>query len=121
MAKSRKEELEKQITVLREEVYTIDVEKRKAINRPAVGKYYRCRNIYGSGKEWWLYIAITGMDKDGMLTGWQFEQSSHGHIEISPDEDWYWASEEYLGNKITPKSFYAALDKIIGRINDLRT
>lgn len=51
-----------------------------------IGKFFRYRNSYGTGKKWWLYAAVTGVKPYIGCVGWDFQVTSNGEIEIRTNQ-----------------------------------
>lgn len=67
-------------------IWAREARQRVKANRPCVGKFYRYRNCYSCPQQesdyWWLYYAVTGIDKDGNLKAWSFQDDNAGRLTI---------------------------------------
>ena len=89
------------------------------------GTFYKFRNSYGLNEKGWnLYYAVTSLDDihiytdriEPICSGWSFQCTSDGRIEIQAEKSIFCGK---LEKKITPKEFYDAYNKMIKRIDDI--
>lgn len=84
---NRKEELQRQLKALHEELNTITDAENDARDATYVGKCFRTRNNYScpeSEKDyWWLYIKVLRADTG--LYCLRFQIDCNGRIEIEPE------------------------------------
>lgn len=104
------EELQDSIAKLAEERDTIIAASRKAENAKLIGKCFRFSNSYGHGSRWWLYIKITGVDKNGWITVTKAQRCHHGRITIEQDSQFH-MNDTY--EAITPRAWRKAVDGIL--------
>lgn len=84
---SREEELLQQIGALRQELWQVQDEKKRAENEALVGKCFVYTNSAGSDNpEWPFYFKVVGVDEDGDLQTFGFEADYRGCYRI--DRDW---------------------------------
>ncbi len=114
---TRREEIQKQIAALREEESQILNAERQRENEPLIGKCFVFRNGYGDQEpdRWNLYCKILGQ-RDGQLTGLQFQTDYRGDISIDPDTQ---IPSSTMEREIPVAEFDAAWAKLVGQINDL--
>lgn len=116
-------EAENAIGRAREYLGDIEASERVAENKKYVGKFYRRRNNYSGPKAasdyWWVYTAVTAIDKDGFLQGWQFEKDSYGKIEIRVAAERIYP-QIFLINNISKTAFDRAFDKLITEAKALK-
>lgn len=78
---NREEELKAIIEAAQDELYNIREAKTIEKNKAVVGKFFKFRC-----EDWWVYIAVTGVDESGSLGGWSFQVDFYGRVEIEPTE-----------------------------------
>ena len=92
---SRKDELQAIIGPAQHELNEIEAKERDEKNALVVGKCYKYRNSYGSGKKWWLYTKVLRV-VDGGLVVHQFQTDSRGQMKATPEADiFHYLSPEY--------------------------
>lgn len=82
---TRKEQLGALIAPLRHELERIEEIERTAKNQALVGKCFRYRNSYGTGKKWWSYVLVTGCG-DYWPIVFNFERTPVGHYQIREED-----------------------------------
>ena len=80
-------------------------------NKKYIGTYWKCRNRYSSGRDWWLYGRVKRISGEYFM-GFRFEKTSMGKIEIEPD-DLIASHPGWI--KITKAEYFRAWRKIIDR------
>jgi hypothetical protein len=93
---TRKEELEKIIGEATEELHAIDEREIAKEALPFVGKFFKYRNSYGTGKKWWLYLKVLSYNERNFNT-LQFQLMGDGKIEIE-NRDWTHANSLIRGD-----------------------
>lgn len=82
----RKEELQRQLKALHEELNTITDAENDARDATFVGKCFKARNNYSCPKTekdyWWLYLKVLRADTGLYCLGFQID--CNGRIEIEP-------------------------------------
>lgn len=111
------------IKSMEKDIATINYPEMK---RKYEGKFFRTRNTYGGdSKGWWLYTNITLIKEEdvydtggqGITTrysGWSFEKTEHGDIEICTKKTGYAHS---CGEEITEDVFISAWNTLADSLN----
>ncbi len=103
-----------------------DIEDAKSLKicKSIQGTYWKYRNSYGSGDNWWLYLKVIGLDKESRgVRVLSIEKTSHNKIEIEEEnKSSYNATNPMQGyTKITKKEWVkgtkTSLDKITKEFN----
>lgn len=58
----------------------LEQERERAARLPLVGKFFKYRNSYGGGEDW--YAAVTGINEWTKPEGWSFQLTTRGSIGI---------------------------------------
>lgn len=121
---NKKEELQRQLDeiTLKEDNEMID--KAYPALKEYEGKYFKVKNSYGNGKDWWIYIKVTSVERSDMYvsgekvlsnyTGVHFQTDVAGRIHVELNYRGYIHS---LEKEISEKVFYKELAKIKETIN----
>ncbi len=93
-------------------------EERRAENAALVGKTFKYRNNYSCPKKpsdyWYLYVKVTGMNRDGSLKLFTFETDKYRHIVIGVDRHMYGLDESY--KPISAAEYRKALAALKARV-----
>lgn len=92
---------------IRNEIYAIRDKREKELlpicRKENIGKCFKHRNTYGSGKSWWLYTKILDVSSINFLNGEEpvfktlgIQSCSMNNIEITVNEHAYIRSGEYV-------------------------
>lgn len=111
-----KEELQKQLKKIEKQEEKEFVKQHFPQFKKLEGKYFKRRNSYGQGKNWWMYIKITSITEQDVYTGvggialchyrgYSFQTCSDGNISIEQVKRGYMHD---IGTEITKKEFDAA-------------
>jgi len=82
------DDIRNQVQILVAESSRRNEARAEAENRPLVGRYFKTRNSYGSGRKWWLYKKVTG-SKGAWLTCFQFQNMAGKRLEATTDDGLY--------------------------------
>lgn len=111
-----KEQLERAIAPLKEQLDRLRDAERRAESKKLVGRYFKYRNCYSCPEKesdyWWLYVKVTGAD-----ASFQFQTDRYGRVEIEPDH-YFNYSGQYV--EITAKEFNAAWGALLKRVAGLK-
>ena len=81
--------------------------------RAYVGRFFKYRNSYGGGEDWWMYGAPRKVSDYGHVTGLTFQRTAHNIIEIESNGA-VGVGGSFGGSwiEITPREFWAAAKKL---------
>jgi hypothetical protein len=128
MKTQSKEELQKQLAKIQEQERKEFTNKHWPEFQKLIGKCFRYRNSYGTGKDWWLYIKVTNINKSSIYPvhggspsarydGFSFQVDYYGNIQIEKERNGYVHS---LGKEITQAEFTKAFNSVKKKINSLK-
>lgn len=84
---NRKDELRNIINTAQDELLKLFAEERSRENVQMAGRCFKYTNSHGDLDDTWLmYIKVVGLDDDGKLLAWTFQQSSFGTVVIGIDD-----------------------------------
>ena len=121
------EELKKEEKQLSNKLYKIRDQRkqleqevfRPKLEKQFVGKFFKCRNSYGSGdKGWWLYSYVISLPKDFNIPNpnfyvYSFQTTTFPDVEIRTHDVTYSYS---LEQEITSKEFMTAYQRMLKKI-----
>lgn len=106
-------EMRQQADRLRKQLGRIDEKRREEENAKLIGRCFKYRNSYGSGKKWWLYTKVT---KGGYWPqAFSFQQTSHKTYEVRSEES-FPSIAGYV--PVSEGEFKKALSNFMGRMQD---
>lgn len=123
-----KEQLQKQLNKIDAQESKDFAEKHYPHFKAFIGKCFKYRNSFGTGKKWWLYIKVTDIKKGSVYAvhdgspscrynGFSFQTDSYGNMSIEKERNGYFHS---LGNQISQAEFTRAFNKVKAKINKLK-
>ncbi len=82
-----------------------------------IGNYYKCRNSYGSGEDWWMYVEILGVNGTSLTTR-KYEITSHHKAEVEEFEHpmYYGSGLDNDYQKISRKEFVKGRDAVLHKL-----
>lgn len=80
-------ELQEEIAFLEAKLHDLQHQNRKEENTKLIGACFRFSDSYGSGKRWWKYFRVVGLDEDGETKAVTFAHTSMDRFELST-ESW---------------------------------
>jgi len=104
--KKENDPLEKELSVLKDE-------KRQEELSKYIGKYYKYKNSYSYGNQWWLYIKVIGSTPDHIKVI-TCEKDCYKKISIEKDL----ITPAILDKKIYEKTFNKQLNKLLNELKN---
>jgi hypothetical protein len=122
-----KEELQRQLKLIHKKEDKEFVQLHYPEFKKLEGKYFKKRNSYGSGKNWWMYIKIVSIKETDVYSGsggialshyrgYSFQICSSGNISVEKINHGY---AHDLGKEITKKEFDAAWSGMMKQATNL--
>ena len=112
-------ELKAEASKIGAKISKIEHESRTETNRQHVGRYFKYRNCYSCPEKpsdyWWLYIRVTGLDRDGSLQYTECQIDKYGEITIKAKKHMYWLTDGYI--PISAAEFGRAWDRVAAKLN----
>ena len=98
------------IVVLEDQVWEPMLRKKH------VGNYYKYENSYGTGKRWWVYYHVTGIDGVELIVN-QFQKDPYEKESFEIQAS---VTESLLQVKITKREWDRELNKFLGNVKKLK-
>lgn len=70
------QEITEKMDALWKRHWELDAMVRRDKAQAFIGKFFRFRNNFVPAESWWEYVAITGVEEDGILRGVRFARST---------------------------------------------
>lgn len=91
-------------------------EKENVQKGKFIGRYFKYRNSYGTGDEWWLYGTVTKVNEWGHIEGKTFQKTSLGMFEVAISTLMGTIVEN--GQEISSEEYKTALDLFTNELID---
>lgn len=120
---SRKEELQKMVDGLREQIEAIDQAEHIDMGKLCVGHYYkRCASYgdYPEAETWWEYSKILPNDDTGFFVALTFRRQDSGFIVIEPRDFLRYTTIIDEAEEITQAEFDKAWNDLLADIAAMR-
>lgn len=110
------ESLSTQINALVKKRDALVSKNNRAENSALVGRCYRLRNSYGTGRKWWRYICLVRLDGDRHFRAVVFEETSSGMFVC---ESKAWENGPHSGHEeISAAEFDRQWNRFVSRMTD---